>query len=71
MAPVSGDSFFSRFEREQGGSYVVAFEPTDADRDGRAHGITLKVARPDTTIRARHEFSLAPMAAENRTSGSH
>jgi len=24
MAPVSGDSFFTRLEREQGGSYVIA-----------------------------------------------
>jgi VWFA-related protein len=71
MAPVSGDAFFARLEREQGGSYVLAFEPIDADRDGRAHQIKVKVARPDTTIRARHEFSLTPTAAENRPAGSH
>ena len=57
MAPVSGDSFFKRFEREQGGSYVLAFEPLDADRDGRAHTIKVTTTRPATTIRARHEFA--------------
>jgi hypothetical protein len=66
MAPVSGDSFFTRLEREQGGSYVIAFEPIDADRDGRAHEIKVKVTRPNTTIRARHEFSL-----ERADSASH
>ncbi len=71
MAPVSGDAFFKRFEREQGGSYVLAFEPIDADRDGRAHEIKVKVSRPDTTIRARHEFALTPTSAENRHVGSH
>jgi VWFA-related protein len=71
MAPVSGDSFFARLEREQGGSYVLAFEPIDADRDGRAHEIKVKVRRDDATIRARHDFSLPRMTAENRPAGSH
>jgi predicted flavoprotein YhiN len=58
MSPVSGDSFFKRLAREQGGSYILAFEPLDADRDGRAHEIKVKVTRADTTIRARHQFLL-------------
>jgi VWFA-related protein len=69
MAPVSGDAFFTRFEREQGGSYVLAFEPIDADRDGRAHEIRVKVPRDDATIRARHDFSLPRMTAESRPAG--
>jgi VWFA-related protein len=63
MAPVSGDSFFKRFEREQSGSYVLAFEPLDADRDGRAHTIKVTTRRPATTIRARHEFAFEPAIA--------
>lgn len=59
MAPVSGDAFFTRFAREQAGSYVLAFDPSDSDRDGRSHTIKVAVSRPDTTIRARHDFSIA------------
>jgi len=59
MSPVSGDSFFQRLERERGGGYILAFEPIDADRDGRAHTITVTVkSRSKTTVRARHEFAL-------------
>ena len=59
MAPVSGDTFFQRFEREESGGYVLAFEPIEADRDGRAHVISVKVAsRPGSSVRARHEFAL-------------
>jgi len=58
MAPVSGDAFFMRFAREQAGSYVLAFEPSDSDRDGRSHTIKVTVSRPYTTIRARHDFSI-------------
>jgi VWFA-related protein len=68
MAPVSGDAFFKRFEREQGGSYVLAFEPLDADRDGRAHTIKVATRRLATTIRARHEFAFE---ASMTTSASH
>jgi VWFA-related protein len=60
MSPVSGDTFFERFEREQAGGYVLAFEPTSVDRDGRAHEIRVTIGNhPGTTVRTRHEFSVA------------
>ena len=59
MAPVSGDSFFERFEREQAGRYVLAFEPTSADRDGRAHEIRVTIRNHHgSTVRTRHEFAV-------------
>lgn len=58
MSPTSGDTFFERFEREQAGGYVLAFEPTSADRDGRPHEIRVTVSNhPGTTVRTRHEFA--------------
>ena len=61
MSPVSGDSFFQRLERERGGGYVLGFEPIEADRDGKAHGIKVTVkSRSKTTVRGRHEFALPP-----------
>lgn len=51
--------FFERFEREQVGGYVLAFEPASADRDGRAHEIRVTVTNhPRTTVRTRHEFAV-------------
>ena len=59
MSPTSGDTFFERFEREQAGGYVLAFEPASADRDGRAHEIRVTIGNhPGTTIRTRHEFAV-------------
>jgi len=59
MSPTSGDTFFERFEREQAGGYVLAFEPTSADRDGHAHEIRVTIGNhPGTTIRTRHEFAV-------------
>jgi hypothetical protein len=59
MSPTSGDTFFERFEREQAGGYVLAFEPDSADRDDRPHEIRVTITNhPGTTVRTRHEFGL-------------
>jgi len=47
---------FNRILREQSGYYLLAFEPTDSDRDGRPHHIDLAVKRSGATLRARDAF---------------
>lgn len=54
------DPTFERIARETSASYVVTFEPTDDDRDGKPHSVGVKVAKPDVTIRARKQFSVDP-----------
>ena len=54
------DPTFERIARETSAWYVVTFEPTDDDRDGKPHSVGVKVAKPDVTIRARKQFSVDP-----------
>jgi VWFA-related protein len=52
------DKTFERIARETSASYLLTFEPTEADRDGKAHGVGVKVARPDVQVRARKQFTV-------------
>lgn len=51
---------FARLLRELAGYYLLAFEVAPSDRDGRAHRINVRVARPGVTVRARPAFRAAP-----------
>ena len=54
---VGADSHpFERIIRELSGYYLVAFEATPADRDGRTHRIDVSVHAPGLTVRARPAF---------------
>jgi VWFA-related protein len=55
---TSFDPTFDRIARETAASYLVAFEPTDADRDGKPHNVGVKVAKPGVLIRARKQFTV-------------
>jgi len=57
---TSLDPTFDRIARETSASYVVTFEPTDQDRDGKPHGVGVKVSRPGATVRARKQFTVDP-----------
>ncbi|MFO7691578.1 MAG: VWA domain-containing protein [Vicinamibacterales bacterium] len=58
LTPVSGEIGFSRLRRELSAGYVLAFEIEAADRDGKAHGIDVKVRDRGwgTSVRARRTF---------------
>ena len=57
---TSLDPAFERIARETSASYVVTFEPTEEDRDGKTHNVGVKVGRPGVTIRARKQFTAGP-----------
>jgi len=57
---TSLDPTFERIARETSASYVVTFEPTDEDRDGKPHSVGVKVAKPGVLIRARKQFTVDP-----------
>jgi VWFA-related protein len=61
-----GEIAIDRLTLELTGYYLVGFEPEGADRDGKPHGIDVKVRRPGVTIRARRQF-VAPPATVVRT----
>ena len=58
----SGEGVFVRVARELSGYYLLGFEPTAEDKDGRPHRIRVEVKRPDVTVRARAQFTIAPVA---------
>lgn len=49
---------FERIARELSGYYLLAFEPIDAERDGRPHRIRVELARGGGELRARNGFAL-------------
>jgi hypothetical protein len=62
---------FERILRELSGYYLLAFEPTPADRDGNPHRIDVALRARSATVRARPAFQApavptAPMSVEER-----
>lgn len=51
---------FRRILRETSGYYLVAFEVSDADRDGQRRRIAVKTRAGDATVRARSSFMVPP-----------
>jgi VWFA-related protein len=50
---------FQRLSSEISGHYMLGVEPTDKDRDGKAHQIMVQVRRQGTAVRARQQFEYA------------
>jgi VWFA-related protein len=62
FAPVAGEAFFARLEKQLAGAYLLAFDPEPSDRDGRPHRIEVRVPRREgVTVRARREFVARPL----------
>ena len=56
---VSGADFFSELSRALSSTYLLAFEPSASDRDGRPHRIDIRVARqPKPAVHARRTFTV-------------
>jgi hypothetical protein len=49
----TGDAAFDRVLRETAAYYLLGVEPTDADRDGQAHFIRVRVKQRGVTVRSR------------------
>ena len=63
---VGADPYpFNRILRELSGYYLVAFEATPADRDGRTHRIDVSVDAPDASVRAQPHLSRHRDAVES------
>ena len=57
-----GEGVFERVAREISGYYLLAFEPTADDKDGKPHEIRVEVGRDGVTVRARREFHVTEEA---------
>jgi hypothetical protein len=56
---VGADNYpFRRILRELSGYYLVAFEASSADRDGRTHRVDVSTRRRGVTLRARPAFAI-------------
>jgi VWFA-related protein len=62
---VSGVALFDRLAAELSSTYLLSFEPTEADRDGEPHAIELRTGRPSLTLVARKTFVAAPGASSS------
>ena len=49
----SGETALDRVLRETSAFYLLGVEPASADRDGRAHRLTVKVSQRGATVRSR------------------
>jgi VWFA-related protein len=58
-AVASATPVFRRLAVETSGRYVIGFEPAEGDQDGKSHRISVKVARPKVTVRARQQFVIS------------
>jgi VWFA-related protein len=57
---------FDRIADELSGYYLLAFEATDADRDGRVHRIDVSLTRRGGVVRARSAFRMPAVAPSPR-----
>lgn len=55
---------FRRILQELSGYYLVAFEATTADRDGRTRRIGVSIDSPGVTVRARPAFRATPVQSK-------
>jgi len=53
LEPGREEAAFQRILRETSAYYLLTVEPTDGDRDGRRHAISVKVKVPGAEVRAR------------------
>jgi len=54
----SGGSVYDRLASELSGSYMLAFEAEEDDRDGRPRDLRLSTRRPGVTVRARRTVAV-------------
>jgi VWFA-related protein len=52
------DFAFARVASELSGYYLLTFEPSAGDRDGKSHAITVTVRRDGVSVRSRREFGV-------------
>jgi VWFA-related protein len=57
---------FARILRELSGYYLLAFEATDTDRDGKPHRIKVALDRDGATLRSREVFRFEPVSWARR-----
>jgi VWFA-related protein len=67
VMPVAGNPnvTFAKLSTELSGYYLLSFEPTGDDRDGKTHQIGVDVARKGVYVRARKEFSAEPAGTKH------
>jgi VWFA-related protein len=65
---VLADPGFERIAAETSAAWLLSIEPEAGDRDGKPHGLRVKVARDKTRTHARPQFVAAPAAAQPLTS---
>jgi len=67
----TADAILERVARESSAYYLLGFEPTAGEINGKSHKIGLSVSRPGVTIRARPDFVIdKPAAPAKPTAGA-
>jgi len=58
---ANSDFAFERLAAELSGYYLLGFEPSADDRNGKPHAISVSVARRGVTVRSRRQFTAEPV----------
>lgn len=61
------DTVMTRIDAMTSAYYLIGFEPTEKERDGKYHKIQLTITRPGVTLRARGGFQIAERTATTKT----
>ena len=64
----NSDFAFQRLALELSGYYLLGFEPSPGDRNGRPHDISVGVRRNGVTVRSRRQFTIDAGVATDRRS---
>jgi VWFA-related protein len=64
---VNADAPFVRLAKELSAYYLLSFEPTVDDRDGKTHQISVTVDRRNMLVRARRQFAAPSSSAYKST----
>jgi len=62
QAVAGAPRVFERISRESSAYYLLGFDATSSERNGKSHKIAVSVARRGVSIRARPEFTIEPPA---------
>lgn len=61
------DTVMNRIDAATSAYYLIGFEPTDKERDGKYHKIQITLNRPNITLKSRAGFQIAEHTATTRT----
>jgi hypothetical protein len=67
---ASPENPLNRIAVETSSAYVATFDPEPSERNGQSHRLEVRLTRPDTTVHAGTQLSIASASAQTAKKGS-